>query len=83
MGAEAFNKKPVDIQESMLSDNKKHLRGAARKGARVVNFNREKRRVEEEIWQEVKVQAAAYEEADRRRSTNEDILSPDGEAVED
>lgn len=83
MGAEAFSRKPDDIQESMLSDNKEHLRAAGRKGAKVVNFNREKRRVEKETWQEIKVMAAAYEEADRRRSTNEDIHSPDGEPVED
>ena len=83
MGAEAFNRKREDIRESILSDNKEHLRAAGRKGAQVVHFNREKKRVEEETWQEVKVQAAAYEEADRRRSTNEDILSPDGEPVED
>lgn len=67
--------KPDKIKRAILSKNKEFLSAAGKKGARVVADNREIAKIMTERTQEL----AAQEEAKLRESTNEHILSVDGE----
>lgn len=55
------------------------LRQAGRKGAEKTNSRKDFERAVRELEAETKVEKLEFDEADRKRSTNEDIISPDGE----
>lgn len=76
---EAFEKKPSSIREAIKADDGATLSAAGRKGAEVVNEKRAKEREQQEVLAAEAAERAAGEEAELRRSTNEDILSADGE----
>ena len=74
--------KPERIRRAQIEGNTEYLSAAGKKGARILKFKREEAAAHEEIWEEVKVDAAAFEEADRMKTTNENALSLEGEDVE-
>lgn len=77
--SEGFNGKPKSIKEAMLAGDTERLSAAGRKGAEVANENRARAADEVATLEQIALEKAAIEEAELRRSTNEDILSADGE----
>ena len=71
--------KPERVRQAQLHEDTAYLSAAGKKGAEVANNNRERERTEEEILAELAEEAAALEELERMRATNEDVLTPDGE----
>ncbi len=93
MGIERFEDVPYKIRNAKVKGNKKYLSKAGTIGAEVANENSKHDKEEETrlaelaeeenlILAELAEEAAALEELDRMRATNEHILTPDGEPSE-
>ena len=82
MGIEGWNQKPKVIQEAISGADFNHLSAAGRKGAERTNEIKTKKREESEILEEVAQEKSLAEEINLRKSTNEDILSSDGEVLD-
>lgn len=73
-----YNERPPEIIKSIKTGNTEHLRAAGRKGALAMHEKREQKKTVEEIALELREEEEALAEWERKVSTNEHIIDPDG-----
>lgn len=82
MGFESFKSKPASIESAVKAGDTEYLKAAGRKGAEVANRNRDLTAAVAAAEAERKAERLSAEEQALRESTNEHILTADGEDPE-
>ena len=64
---------PKKVRQAQIVGDTSMLSELGRRGGEKAARNREQRKAEEELWDEIVAEAHAFEEAARKQSANEDI----------
>lgn len=75
----SMKRQPEAVKEARLSGDREALSKMGASGARVTNEIKDEKRFRNEIFGRREEEKKIEEELARKKSTNEDILSPDGE----
>ncbi len=82
MGFEGLNRKPREIQEAVRTYNTEALRAMGRKGAERTNEIKAKKMDEGDAIDRLLSEHKKSDEQRLRESTNEHIITPDGEDLD-